>query len=286
MQTGCERWAVGARRGGRTALAVVLGMIAASAAGSQPTGGADSAGPPQADALEALGADTDPTKPVFFSIRDEHYDLPGDRWQNLALLRMDAVLGAAQPGGRPRGVILRGDLPLATFGDESGTTTGLGDLYGQAIFFPGLLPSFSSRLLVGVGTGLVLPTATDDVLGRGQWIAAPVVAPVWIFPRRGLAFVKVQDWISFAGDGERPDVHYLTVTPTLLWRLSPRWWTVLDAESTSDWEQDGQTSFRVGLLLGRMLSPRHGLSLKAELPFGGHAQTDWTLELVFFATRF
>jgi hypothetical protein len=35
-----------------------------------------------------------------------------------------------------------------------------------------------------------------------------------------------------------------------------------------------------------MLSPRHGLSLKAELPFGGHPQTDWTLKLVFFATRF
>jgi hypothetical protein len=135
-------------------------------------------------------------------------------------------------------------------------------------------------------TGLVLPTATDEVLGRGKWIAAPVVAPVWLFPRRGLAYLKVQDWISFAGDGERPDVHYLTVTPTLLWRLSPRWWTVVDAESTSDWELDGQTSFRVGLALGRMLSPRYGLSLKAELPFGGHPQTDWTLKAVFFATRF
>jgi hypothetical protein len=269
-----------------SALAVALGMIAARAATSQPTGGADSAGPPQADALEALGADTDPTKPVFFSIRDEHYDLPDDRWQNLALLRMDAVLGAAQPGGRPRGVILRGDLPLASFGDERGTMTGLGDLYGQVLFFPGLFPGFSSRLLVGVGTGLVLPTATDDVLGRGKWIAAPAITPVWLFPQRGLAYVKVQDWISFAGDGERPDVHYLTVTPTLLWRLSPRWWTLVDAESTSDWELGGQTSFRVGLLFGRMLSPRHGLSLKAELPFGGHRQTDWTLKAVFFATRF
>jgi hypothetical protein len=267
----------------RTALAVLLCMMAARGASSQSTGGG---GPPQADALEALGADTDPTKPIFFSIRDEHYDLPDDRWLNLALLRMDAVIGAAQPGGRPRGVLLRADLPLATFDDGFDTTAGLGDLYGQALVFPGLLPNLPSNLLLGVGTGLVLPTATDDVLGRGKWIAAPAVAPVWLFPRRGLAFVKVQDWISFAGDGGRPDVHYLTVTPTLLWRLSPRWWALVDAESTSDWEQGGQTSFRVGLLLGRMLSPRYGVSLKAELPYGGHRQTDWTLKAVFFATRF
>jgi hypothetical protein len=277
-----DRWAVPARRR-LAALAALFGILAAPAATSKPTEGADSGGPPQADALEALGADTDPTKPVFFGIREEYYDLPDDRWQNLALLRVDGVLGAAHPGGRPRGVLLRGDLPLATFDDGFGTTTGLGDLYGQALLFPGFP---SSRLLVGVGTGLVLPTATDEVLGRGKWIAAPVVAPVWIFPRRGLAYLKVQDWISFAGDGERPDLHYLTVTPTLLWRLSPRWWTVVDAESTSDWELDGQTSFRVGLALGRMLSPRYGLSLKAELPFGGHPQTDWTLKAVFFATRF
>jgi hypothetical protein len=41
-----------------------------------------------------------------------------------------------------------------------------------------------------------------------------------------------------------------------------------------------------GALLGRVLSPRYGVSLKAELPFGGHRQTDWTLKAVFFATRF
>jgi hypothetical protein len=183
-------------------------------------------------------------------------------------------------------VLLCGEVPLATFDDGFHTTTGLGDIYGQALIFPGFFPTLSPRLLVGVGAGLVLPTASDDVLGRGKWIAAPAVAPVWLFPRRGLAWVKVQDWISFAGDGARPDVHYLTVTPTSLWRLSRRWWTVLDAESTTNWELGGRTSFRAGLLLGRMLSPRHGLALKAELPFGGHRQTDFTLKAIFFVTRF
>lgn len=38
--------------------------------------------------------------------------------------------------------------------------------------------------------------------------------------RRGFAFAKVQEYISFAGDSRRPDVNFLLVTPTLLWHFS------------------------------------------------------------------
>jgi hypothetical protein len=107
-----------------------------------------------------------------------------------------------------------------------------------------------------------------------------------VFARRGLAFVKVQEWIGFAGDPDRADVHYLTVTSTFLWRVTRRSWGLVDLETRSDWEDGGRTWAKAGFLLGAMLTPRHGVSLKAELPFGEARPFDWILKMVFFVTRF
>ena len=35
---------------------------------------------------------------------------------------------------------------------------------------------------------------------------------------------------SFARDDDRPDVDYLLLTPTLLYRPAPRWWVLTDTE--------------------------------------------------------
>jgi hypothetical protein len=231
----------------------------------------------------SVGADTDPTKPVIFSLRDEYYDLGGGFWENAFILRADRlVLEKTELPGHAHGLLTRFDLPVASFHGTTGTTNGLGDLYAQAIALPSVRPTF----LVGVGMGLTMPTATDDTLGRGKWIASPVIAPFWRFPKKGFFFVKVQDWISVAGASDRAAVHYLTVTPTFLWRFGRRWWTVLDAESTTDWERGSQTSARTGTLLGYMLSPRAGVSVKAERFFGDSRQVNWDVKTVFFVTRF
>ena len=233
--------------------------------------------------LKAMEADTDPTKPVFWTLRDEFFDLDGAAWKNVITLRRDeAVLEKNLLPGKAKGVILRADLPMVTLHAGDDTTTGLGDLYGQAI----IVSRIAGNFFFAYGSGLVLDTASDDRLGTGKWIAAPSVAPIWFFRKGGFAFVKVQDWISVHGDSERADVHYLTVTPTFFRRLSRRWWTVIDSESQTDWERKERTNFRAGLLVGCMLTPRTGLSLKFEAPFGGNPQGDWTLRLVFIRTRY
>ncbi|MGH8864966.1 MAG: transporter [Burkholderiales bacterium] len=233
--------------------------------------------------LKTMEADTDPTKPVFWTLRDEFFDLDGEAWKNVITLRRDkAVLEKNQLPGKARGVILRADLPMVTLHEGDDTTTGLGDLYAQAI----IVSRITGNFLVGYGSGLVLDTASGARLGSGKWIAAPSFAPIWFFKKWGFAFVRVQDWISVGGDSERADVHYLTVTPTLFRRLSQRWWTVIDTESQTDWEREERTNFKAGLLVGYMLTPRSGLSLKFEAPFGGHPQGDWTLKVVFIRTRY
>ena len=238
--------------------------------------------PPQDD-TDATGAETNPTKPVLFSFRDEYFDLGRNLWQNVVTFRADQiVLNETELPGHAKGFITRFDVPIVSFYNGVSTTTGLGDLYSQVI----LLPKFSPTFLVAVGTGLIIPTATQTSLGRGKWIASPAVIPAWFFPGEGYCYIKVQDWVSFAGNSDRADVHYMTVTPTFLWRLSRQWWTLLDTESNTDWTNDNRTSVKAGGLLGYMLSPRTGASLKFERFFGENRQVDWAVRAVVFVTRF
>jgi len=227
--------------------------------------------------------DTDPTKPVLLSLRDEYYSLRGDLWQNAFILRADRfVLGNVGLPGKSRGFLLRADVPVVTVGDGQTTRTGLGDLYAQAL----VIPRFHKSFTIAWGTGMVIPTATNSV-GGGKLQLAPAVAPVVFFGRlKGFAFVKVQDFISVAGDADRPDIHYLLITPTILWRLTRFWWIVADSESRTDWEHGDTTSFRSGFQIGRMITPRFGIWVKSEIPWGPHRLGSWTLKLTAFWTRY
>ena len=233
--------------------------------------------------MGSVAADTDPTKPVIFSFRNEFYDLKNGLWRNDTIFRADrAVFEKTRFPGRARGLLMRADLPVVTFYTGDVTQAGLGDLYGQVLY----APRISGPLFLAAGTGLRAPTATDESLGFGKWIVSPAVVPVYFFPHRGLCYVKIQEWISFAGSPGRPDLNYLTVTPTFLWRLTKRWYMLADGESLTDWERDGRTSLKGGFLLGLMISRRTGVSLKAEIPFGENRLGDWTVKSVFFATKY
>lgn len=234
-------------------------------------------------APEEIRSDTDPTKPVLLSLREEYYDLIGDSFQNVVIVRADRfVLNRVALPGRSRGLLLRGDLPIVTVGDGDTRRSGLGDLYAQALVVPRLSPSFT----IVWGAGMVLPTATNSV-GSGQFQLAPAVAPIWFFGRlRGFAYVKLQDFISVAGTDDRPEIHYFLATPTLLWRLSRTMWTVVDSESRTDWKRDNITSFRSGFQIGKMWSPRFGTAAKVEIPWGPHRLGSWTLKLTAFFTRY
>jgi hypothetical protein len=273
------------RRHRAFAAAVLAGALSfgfsRGARGDAPTAGTASSAAASTDAAEP-GQDTDPTKPVLFSLRDEHYNLQGGNWINAFIFRKDELLlkDTAFPG-QARGLLLRAELPVTTSHLGGDKTTGLGDSYVQGI----ILPRLGGPFMLAFGTGLLIPTATDRQLGTGKWTITPIVAPVWFLPRQGYAFVKFQEFESFAGPSSRPDISYLLITPTVLWRVSQRNWVLVDGESRTSWTQ-GFTSYRSGLQVGTMLNTRSGLSLKAEVPWGNHRLGDWTLKAVFYLTRF
>lgn len=86
-------------------------------------------------------------------------------------------------------------------------TMGLGDI--NPTFF--LSPAKPKKLIWGIGPALVLPTATEDVLGQGKWSAGPSVV-VLLQPGHWTVGALINNVWSFAG-GNR--------TPPLLSQLLP-----------------------------------------------------------------
>jgi hypothetical protein len=237
-----------------------------------------------AEELPPLRSDTDPTKPVLFSLRNEYYNLQNNAFANLSILRADRLVleNIGLPGGA-RGSLVRLDVPFETFYNGRFTRSGLSDIYAQALEIPSLHRGFT----VAYGSGLIAPTAGDQALGAGKWQIAPAILPAQFLPqRRGLAYVKIQDFISFAGASDRPPVHILLVTPTVLYRLTPIWYTVVDGESATDMHDNTRTTLKSGLQLGVMFHNRWGAWLKVEVPWGEHRAGDWTLKATLFATRY
>jgi hypothetical protein len=223
------------------------------------------------------GQDVDPTKPVFWNVREEYYNLRGDAWTNAIILRSDKLILKNNRWGGKRGIILRFDLPFVIAG-QGDTTGGLGDLYAQFVYIPYLTRKFA----FAAGSGLFLPTATDQRLGTGKWTAAPIVAPVWFFPKKGFFFIKLQDNISFAGDDHRSEVHFFSTNPVLVWKLRTPWWIQVDSEVKTNLENSGHTGFNSGFLVGRMFGRHLGVWAKPEVSWGHYRDGDFTVKTSMF----
>ena len=98
--------------------------------------------------------------------------------------------------------------------------------------------------------------------------------------------MKLQDWLSFAGDADRPDAHYLGITPVAAYRLTERWFALADSEAKVDWQQNQHTSCKSGILIGYMFSRRIGAWVKGEIPWGQYREGDWILKASVFLTRY
>jgi hypothetical protein len=91
-------------------------------------------------------------------------------------------------------------------------------------------------------------------------------------------FTKFQDFVSFAGDDDRRDVHYLTVNPVYVRFLPSRRFFLIDTEGIADWERGGTIFWKSGLLVGTALRHRRAVWVKLEVPWGEHRRSEWSLK--------
>ena len=241
---------------------------------------------PQQPQNSEIADDTNPSKAVLFSVREEYYKLDSGSWKNAFIFRADKAIFEGMRPLRPKGMILRMDLPVSAARLAGDTQWGLGDTYFQALLFPHL----GRKVLFAAGSGILLPTATDSFLGSGKFQIAPLAAFIGFFPPRrgymeGYFLLKLQDYYSFYGDSDKPDIHYFQVTPTILYRLNRKNFIVLDTEMKTNWLADNRTSFRTGIQFGRMMNRKMGFWIKPEIPWGNNKELDWVLKFTLIFAK-
>ena len=132
-------------------------------------------------------------------------------------------------------------------------TTGVGDL--------GLLDivvlEAGHGVIWGVGPTFVLPTATRENTGRGQWQAGPAAALAFA-PRRWLLGVVAQNPIAFAGEGHPRDANALFLQPFLTYQLRNGWFLRSQPQMRFDWET-GRYVVPIDLGGGRVFELGHRL---------------------------
>lgn len=187
--------------------------------------------------------------------------------------------------GEDWNMISRTVLPVVSQHDifpGAGSQFGLGDTVQSLFFSPKALTD--SGWTWGFGPALLIPTATDDLLGGKKCGAGPTgvalrqTAGGWTY---GALFNHL--W-SFAGDDDRADVNATYLQPFLSKGLGQGRTVSASLESTYDWEREQWTVpinvgySRVGRIGKQLVSYQGGVRYYLEAPDTG---AEWGLRFTF-----
>ena len=117
----------------------------------------------------------------------------------------------------------------------AGDQFGLGDVV-QSLFFSPERPAFG-RLIWGVGPVLLLPTATDKLLGTDKFGLGPTAVALTQSGPWTIGMLANHIW-SVAGDDDRSDVSATFLQPFIAHTTPSAWTFTLNTESTYDWEAE------------------------------------------------
>ena len=117
----------------------------------------------------------------------------------------------------------------------TGTQTGVGDII-QSFFFSPRKPTEDGWIL-GVGPVLLLPTASNDLLGTEKWGAGPTFVGLkqdgpWTY-----GMLANHIW-SYAGNKNRADVNATFIQPFASYTTPDAWTFSVQTETTYSWETE------------------------------------------------
>ena len=129
-------------------------------------------------------------------------------------------------------LVTRTILPVLSQPTAAGNQNGIGDL-NPSFFF---VPKPRGAWTLGFGPTLLLPTATDQSLGSGQWGAGPAGVAVYTKGAWVAGALVNQIW-SFAGDRDRAAVGAFLVQPFVNYNLPGGWYLVSSPIITANWQR-------------------------------------------------
>ena len=152
------------------------------------------------------------------------------------------------PGGGGGALPPAGAAPIDFLG---GRTTGFGDMYYVGLVAPKKPIKLESgaNLLWGAGLDAGFPTASEDLLGTGKWLAGPTALGVYMGPKWKLGAL-VQHYWDFAGDDDRDDVNLTNLQLFYYYSLNETTSIGAGPNIIANWEQDSDNRFTVPVGMG------------------------------------
>ena len=148
-------------------------------------------------------------------------------------------------------LISRTILPVVTQ-DEiavgTGRQTGLGDTV-QSLWFSPVKPS-SNGIIWGVGPVILIPTATDELLGGDKWGLGPTVVGLKQSGPWTIGGLANHVW-SVAGDDDRNDINSTFMQPFINYTTPAAVTYALNVEATYDWKSE-QWAVPVNLMVSKL----------------------------------
>jgi len=171
------------------------------------------------------------------------------------------------------------DFPAAAMNES-----GLGDTTASLFFSP-KAPT-AGGWIWGAGPVMLLPTATEDVLGTEKWGIGPTAVALKQTGPWTIGFLGNHIW-SVAGDDDRADVNATFLQPFVSYVTKTKTTFGLNTESTYDWESDQWSVpvivqvaqlFRIG---PQILQLAVGAKYWAESPDDGPEGWGYRVQLTF-----
>ena len=168
-------------------------------------------------------------------------------------------------------------LPVISQNDifgESGSQTGIGDALVTGFFSP-KAPT-AGGLIWGVGPAISIPTATDDLLGSGQFSAGPSV--VGLMQKGSITYGALVNHIwSLFGDSDRGDVNATFFQPFLAKNFAGGYALALNTELLQSWETDSSvgTINLVGSKVTTLGSQLAQFFVGPRIPYGNGNNASW-----------
>lgn len=162
------------------------------------------------------------------------------------------------------------EVPLARYESPDKSKNGLGDILLAGTAFKQL----SQKIGVGAKLEMFMPTATDDLLGTGKFIASPSAFVVWDLPYQFYIAAEYKHYVSYAGDGGRDNVNYMRPRITVGYTSPKEWYALTNLYYYVDFENHMQSEFAPEVELGTLIN--EGTMFYANV--GTHAGGNWKLK--------
>lgn len=168
------------------------------------------------------------------------------------------------------------EIPIVSFKGFGIDDTGFGDIQARLRYSTKI-----GNMTALLGGEIVLPTATEDSLGRGKYQFNPVVGAVAPLSQTSFLFLGYKHFWSFAGDDARPKINESQPRAILGYTSPKGWWLLGDLKYTKSWENKTEL-LDVELEYGRMIGPSTGVWARV-----GTSALDSDREaMVLFGVRF